>query len=97
MPMIYALPATLTPLLLVLALAACSSGPQATAEALPACLRPHAFATAEELRNAEEDVALARALLLGGPKNAFILPQEAPARSGSSTCDLLLNALRHTG
>ena len=97
MPTIHALPAALTPFLLVLVLAGCSSGPQVAAEALPACPRPRAFATAEELRNAEEDVALARALLLGGSKNAPILAQEAPARSGFGACDRLLNALRRTG
>lgn len=110
MPTIHALPAALTPLLLVLALAACSSGPQAAAQAvagasgppgtLPACRRPHAFATAEELRNAEEDVALIDALLLGAPKNALILAQEAspaPAKSGFAACDRLLNALRDGG
>lgn len=96
MPTTHALPAALTPFLLVLVFAGCSSGPQAAAEALPACPRPHAFATAEELRNAEEDVALARAFLLGGPKNTPILAQEAPARSGFGVCDRLLNALRHT-
>ena len=97
MPTIHALHAALTPLLLVLVLARCSSGPQATPEALPACPRPRVLATAEELRHAEEDVALARALRLGGPKNAPILAQEAPARSGFGACDRLLNALRHTG
>ena len=97
MPMIHALPAALTPLLLALALAGCSSGPQAAAEALPPCPRPRVLATAEELRNAEEDVALARALLLGGPKNTPILAQETPAKSGFGACDRLLNALRHTG